>query len=211
MGAVDQRDVKSHIMSLTRSMVSKWHQKQLYFLVETAISGAHCNYNLDAGVKPEFFKEWHTKLVHELLSISKNYRKRKMREIEMTPAKKVKRSHKKKTPASSGRKRKKCTYGLPTKAGLSCYGRENLTAFLDLFPLEGTAKNKRPSYRRLRCKFCGRERVMYRCSACGEVFCMLPPYDLIIPESNPPRKFVSNGLFCWQLIHGYKSKTQMRG
>ena len=142
-------------MSLTRNRVAKWHAKQFYFLVETAISGAHCNYNLDPCTKPEFFKKWHCQLLHELLVISKNSRKRKVTNIEKTPSKKVKRSHHKMTPVSSGRKRRKKIYGLRTKEGLSCYGRKNLGSFLDLFGLEGTEKNKRPNARILLWKFCG--------------------------------------------------------
>ena len=38
LGAVDQRDVKSYVMSLTREAVTKWHQKQIKFLVETAVA-----------------------------------------------------------------------------------------------------------------------------------------------------------------------------
>ena len=77
MGAVYQRDVKSQIIALTRERISKWYQKQLSFLVDTAVIGAHANYNLDSSTKPEGFIDWHDMFIEELISKSKNYRQRK--------------------------------------------------------------------------------------------------------------------------------------
>ena len=213
LGAVDQRDVKSYVMSLTREAVTKWHQKQIKFLVETAVAGAHSNYNIDPSTTAEPFTKWHTKFVTELLQLSKNYRKYKVQssvESKDSPVIRHKRPHTKRTPSKRTRKRKKLVYGNPTRAGLLCYGRTNLSAYLDVEPLEGTEKNRRPVGKRIKCGFCGRDRVLHRCSACKEVFCMLAPYDLYIPGSNPPRKFPSKGLCCWQRIHGYETKREMR-
>ena len=70
LGAVDQRDVKSHVMAITRERVAHWYQKQLRFAVECAISAAHSNYNLDPTVTPEFFKEWYNQFVEELLLLA---------------------------------------------------------------------------------------------------------------------------------------------
>ena len=87
LGAVDQRDVKSHVMAITRERVA------LRFAVECAISAAHSNYNLDPTVTPEFFKEWYNQFVEELLVLSKNYRKRK---IMLSPKKKITTAQKRK-------------------------------------------------------------------------------------------------------------------
>ena len=220
LGAVDQRDVKSHVMAITRERVARWHQKQLRFAVECAISAAHSNYNLDPTVTPEFFKEWYNQFVEELLVLSKNYRKRK---IMLSPKKKnydspkekktpmpSRRPHKKKTQTPRKRHRKKTPYGYATEEGLNCYGREYLMRCLNFSPVEGTELNSKPKARRLRCNFCGKEGVLYSCGACNSVFCMRAPVHLINPTSNPRRKFRTDGLFCWQLVHGYKTKSELR-
>ena len=75
MGPVDQSDAKSHIMKLSAERVEAWNQKPLAFLIETAISWAHGNYNLDASVtKRELFSEFYHKLIVELHDMSPNLR-----------------------------------------------------------------------------------------------------------------------------------------
>ena len=67
LGYVDESDVKATVMGLTQEMSAKWHENQLKFLIESTISGCHGNYNLDKGVdNPEFFTEFHNKLIVEL-------------------------------------------------------------------------------------------------------------------------------------------------
>ena len=56
LGAVDQRNVKSHVMAITLERVARWRQKQLRFAVECAISATHLNYNIDPMITPELFK-----------------------------------------------------------------------------------------------------------------------------------------------------------
>ena len=103
----------------------------------------------------------------------------------------------------------KIVHGVPTNAGLNCYGRKNLAAYLRFMPEESTRNNKRPTARRINCKFCGKDRAMYTCLACGEWFCMSPPFDLIIPESDPQKKFRNTGIFCWHRIHGYNNWSEL--
>ena len=202
MGAVDQSDVKSKVLSLTRESVSVWHRKQLAFLCETAIINAHANYCLDPSTTPEHFTEWHNKFVDELLNMSKNYRKVKQKRpvIPEESSKKRKRPHRKKVSTPNKRRRKASPYGTPTKAGLACYGSKNLAIYLDLDT----------SSRWKRCRFCGKKGVIYKCSACGEYFCLTQPTDMIIPGSDPPRRYPANGFFCWHYLHGYSSKTEVR-
>ena len=216
MGSVDQSDVKSVVMGLCTERVSAWHRKQLPYLIEAAIIWAHANYNLDASTtKPEFFTEWHNQFICELLEMSPNLRKYNLQ--GKTPVKKRKlilqeeqlsRSHKKKRQVKKQKARGR-KLGLPTKAGITCYGRQNLAKYLRFYPKSGTEKNFRPRGQRLKCDFCGRDRIMHKCLACGEVFCMAPPHNLLIPESDPPQKFASNGLFCWHLVHGYGSWNEL--
>ena len=53
MGFVDQSDAKATVMALTSEITPKWYTKQLAFLEETAVSNAHCNYNLDAASRSQ--------------------------------------------------------------------------------------------------------------------------------------------------------------
>ena len=176
MGAVDQRDVKSYVMKLMRETVRAWHDKQIRFLIETAVCGAHSNYNLDPSTEAEHFTDWYDKFIHEMLTLSKNYRKYKLRnkpKCEQPQVRsKFKRAHVKKTPKKQTRRRIANPYGTPTLAGLTCYGRSNLGAFLDLTPVAGTEHMNSPKPKRIKCRFCGRSRILYKCSACGETFCM---------------------------------------
>ena len=131
-------------------------------------------------------------------------------EVDSPVVKREKLSNHEQAPSKVRRKRVKIEYGHPIEAGLNCFGRSHLAAYLEFIPEPGTEKSKRPTARRLKCKFCGEGRVMYRCSACKEVFCMRPPVNLYMPGTNPQRKFPSNGLFCWQRVHGYTKKTAMQ-
>ena len=153
MGPVDQVDVKAQVMGITRELVSAWHKKQLAFLIQTAIGNAHCNYNLDPSCKAEFFTEWYNKFLVELHEMSPNvriYKKRKLEETENPTPKRLKRQHRK-SKLSPARRRE---YGIASEAGLSCYGRKNLSAYIRYIPTPETRKNKRPTARRIKCKFC---------------------------------------------------------
>ena len=206
MGAVDQSDVKSFRMSLATERVSAWHKKQVPYLIESAVMWAHGNYNLDKSTeKQEQFTEWYCKFLSELQDMSPNLRIRNQtpKKRKREPEHKGKaRSHKNKTPK---RKPGKLSLGFATEAGINCYGRQALGEYLRFYPRDDTRNSYRPLGRRMNCRFCGRDRVMHKCLACGEVFCMAPPHHLLIPNSNPPRKFKNTGLFCWQLVHGYTS------
>ena len=217
MGHVDQADVKAHVMGLTKLMSREWHDKQLYHLIECSVISSHANYNLDPHQKitPEFFTEWHNKLIGELIEKSSNYRKyravsgvKRSRESRYpspgSARKKIRFSHKKKTPTRSY-KSKMRVLGTATERGLRCPMRDRLGVALRLAPKKGTEKNDRPSARRKVCQFCGRKTTMYVCRGCDQSFCMFPPTNLTIPGSVPPRKFAANGLFCWQLLHGFTS------
>ena len=57
MGAVDQSDVKSRVMNLTRELVSYWPQKMLYFLIEASVINSYANYNLDQSTSTEGFTD----------------------------------------------------------------------------------------------------------------------------------------------------------
>ena len=177
---------------------------------------AHANYNLDKSTeKQEHFNEWYGNFLAELVDMSPNLRIRKLK-IE-TPKKNLKkrklesgekRSHKKKTPK---RRVGKIRYGYPSEAGINCYGRKALGKYLRFYPTDETRRTYRPKGRRMRCRFCGRDKIMHKCLACGEVFCMAPPHNLNIPGSNPPQIYKSSGLFCWQLVHGYTSWADFSG
>ena len=197
LGFVDQSDVKATVMGLTQELSAKWHENQLKFLIESTISSVHGNYNLDKGVEvQEFFTEFHNQLLVELAETSKNYRKynttsggqKKRRLIQPEEP----RSHKK--PKQSARRhRQKLSYGVPSEAGLRCPGRKNLKAHL------------RKTTKRVRCHFCGKKRIVFKCLACGEVFCMEAPVDLPNPASATGKCFRQDGPFCWLLIHGFLS------
>ena len=218
LGPVDQSDVKSQIMKLTRERVSYWYNKQLAFLIESCIANAHSNYNLDSQTTPEYFTEWYNKFLAELLQLSPNLRtyKRKpmttnrKRGLEDSPieVRRRKRSHHKTPPPKRVQKGR---YGNPSKAGLNCYGRENLAAFLRFCPKKSTLHSKTPTAQRINCRFCGRKGIKYKCLACKEVFCMRPPQNLTIPDSDTPKKFKADGPFCWHLLHGYTQWSQLTG
>ena len=56
MGAIDQSDVKVHVMKLSKEGFPNWHMKQLAFLIENSIGNAHANFNLDPKkTQAEFF------------------------------------------------------------------------------------------------------------------------------------------------------------
>ena len=211
MGSVDQGDVKAHVLNLTRQKVRKWYRKQLLFCIETAVINSYWNYNLDPRYKAENFKDWDNKFIAELLNISPNYRiyntpKNRLRDLASSATssrKKRKLSHQKRETPKRLHRSKSSPYGTATKAGLNCPGRDNLTAFLRFTPAEGSACKTNPSGARRMCSFCGKKKTMYTCSACKQSFCMTPPCGLTIPMSNPPRKFPSNGPFCWQRVHGF--------
>ena len=135
-------------------------------------------------------------------------RKRKRRQEQQPEEKSAeKRSHKKKIRVDQrGRTR---NYGNATTDGLNCYGRNNLSKYLRFFPDEGTIHDRRPRARRISCRFCGRQRIMFKCLACNEVFCMAPPHNLIIPGSDPPTNFSVNGPLCWHLLHGFSKWSEV--
>ena len=197
LGFVDQSDVKATVMGLTQELSAKWHENQLKFLIESTISSVHGNYNLDKGVEvQERFTEFHNQLLAELAEMSTNYGKynttsggQKKRPL-MQPEEP--RSHKKRKQ-SPRRHRQELSYGVPSEAGLRCPGRKNLKAHL------------RKTTKRIRCKFCGRKRIVYKCLACGEVFCMEAPIDVPNPASATGKCFRKDGPFCWLLIHGFLS------
>ena len=75
MGAIDQSDVKVHVMKLSKEGFPNWHMKQLAFLIENSIGNAHANFNLDPKTtQAEFFTELYHKLIAELLEFSPDYR-----------------------------------------------------------------------------------------------------------------------------------------
>ena len=145
--------------------------------------------------------------------MSPNYRtymtpKKRLRDLAKSPStsrKKRKLSHHKLETAKRLRRSKNLPYGTATKAGLNCPGRDNLGAFLRFTPAKGSACKPNPTGSRKMCSFCGKKKTLYTCSACKQSFCMTPPCGLTIPESDPPRKFPSNGPFCWQRVHGFKT------
>ena len=213
MGHVDQRDVKAEVMALTASLERHWGQKQLSFCIESAISCAHGNYNLDQIVKREHFTRWHNMFVHECLTESKNYRiykttptkRKRSSDVSVSQSKHRKLSHKKRTPKSRRRESAEKPYGVAPSAGLKCSVRDNFYSFAPFDPEPGTEKNTIPAARRRKCAFCGKQRTLYKCQGCQLRFCMKSPTDLIIPNSNPPRYFPSNGPWCWHRVHGYKT------
>ena len=182
-------------MGLTQEMSAKWHENQLKFLIESTISSCHGNYNLDKSVdNPEFFTEFHNKLIVELQEMSKSYRKyntasggQKKRGLSTLELHRI---HKK-PKSTPRRRRKKLVFGTATEAGVKCPGRTNLKKYL-----RKTSKN-------IQCTFCGRKRLVYECLACGEVFCMEAPLNLI--NTNTGKSFRRDGPFCWLLVHGFFS------
>ena len=153
--------------------------------------------------------------------MSRNYRKRKFKytgssntvprlNFEEKGDSQNSRPHRKRAVTPRKRRSKKNPPGYPTEEGLKCYGRKNLSLHLNFTPRKGTSHDRNPKAKRIRCHFCSRQGVFYTCGACGSVFCMRPPVHLTIPESNPPRKFRANGLFCWHYVHGYKTKSELR-
>ena len=198
MGAVDQSDVKATVMGLTSEVTPKWYDKQLAFLEESAVSNAHSNYNLDViqPCKPETFTDWHDELLVELVEMSKSYRKNELTASGIKRKRSSGLGQTQVTPRQV-RRRKARVYGKASKEGLECRGRKNLMAFI------------RQKTTRQQCRFCGMKRLVYWCTACGEVFCMSAPVGLIIPGSQPPRKFRKDGPFCAHRIHGYTNWLEM--
>ena len=148
------------MQGLTSESDPKWHQNQLKFLIESAVSSCHGNYNLDPNVeKREMFTEFHNKLLVELLEKSKDYRKyrvKKKRNLQMPSPKPDSPLCNKKPRPSPARHRKKYKLGSASKVGLTCPGRSNLAAYL-----------RKTSLRR-RCNFCSkRNNKTYTCRSCG--------------------------------------------
>ena len=195
LGAVDQADVKATVMGLTGESDPRWYQNQLKFLIESAISSCHANYNLDKTVrKPEAFTEFHNMLLVELIEQSKDYRvykasgKRKLSELQVNPETPRARN-KTLTPT---RHRDVFQFGQPSKSGILCQGRKNPFAYV------------RKCSTRRQCQFCGKRTTRaFECIACKSVFCMEAPTLLQNPQSDSPRTFRHDGPFCWHLIHGF--------
>ena len=210
MGAIDQSDVKVHVMKLSKEGFPNWHMKQLAFLIENSIGNAHANFNLDPKTtQAEFFTEFYHKLIAELLELSPDYRtyssfgsaikrKRPVGEDSNGSEKKT-RSHKKKMPIA---RKYQSSKGYATFAGLRCCGRENLIAYLRFTPRRKMA-GLRPSRRRVTCAFCGYQSTMYTCRGCKQSFCMTPPTHLQDPITG--FKFRADGPFCWHRLHGFST------
>ena len=222
MGPVDQSDVKSDVMGICHEYTSHWYEKQLAFLVETAVGNAFANYNLDRGIdKRESFTEFYDLLTRDLLEASPDFRlyktpkKRKLHgeEVEVSngDSKRVKRSHKAKSPVVHYRISKTRALGTPTEKGLLCPARKNLLGALRFDPKEWkiSSKGQHPIARRIICTFCGYKTTTFRCAGCDQAFCMRPPVNLFDPDSNPPRRFRRDGLLCWQRLHGYKNFSDL--
>ena len=210
MGAIDQSDVKVHVIKLSKEGFPNWHVKQLAVLIKNSIGNAHANFCLDPKTtQKEFFTEFYNKLIAELLELSPDYqtyssfesakkRKRPDDEDEKGSEKKT-RSHKKKMPKA---RKYQSTKGLATVAGLRCCGRTNLQAYLRFTP--GPASSgTRPSRRRVICAFCGYRSTMYTCRGCEQTFCMTPPTHLQNPVTG--FKFRADGPFCWHRVHGFST------
>ena len=100
------------------------------------------------------------------------------------------------------RRGKDIKLGTAVEAGLLCQARGNLMAHIR------HAKNGGDTVR-IRCAFCGKGRTKYVCKLCGANLCMDPPVHINIPDSNPPRKYRADGLFCFHLWHGYKKWSEL--
>ena len=200
MGAVDQSDVKATVMGLTAEITPKWYKKQLAFCIETAVSSSHSNFNLDKSVdKAEYFIDFHDELLKELLNESKDYRKYKLKKLVRNRDSPIQRSHKKKRPMPKIRHREKILFGIASEQGLTCPGRQALAVYLRVCEGRG------------RCQFCGlRSRKIWKCTACDGKFCIEAPKDLIIPGSDPERKFRANGCSCWLRFHGYDTFSAIK-
>ena len=218
MGHVDQRDVKAEVMALTSSLERHWGQKQLSFCIESAISCAHGNYNLDPIAESEHFTRWHDMFIQECLDESNNYRtynvnsKKRKRSSDDSgfPMKHFKLTHKKHARVRRVRKSVQRPYGVAPTKGLECPVRDDLASFVRLDPEPGTEKNDTPKPKRKKCAFCGRGKTLYKCKGCQLRFCMKPPVHLTIPNSDPPRCFPSNGPWCWHRSHGHNKWTNMQ-
>lgn len=192
------------MQGLTSESDPKWHQNQLKFLIESAVSSCHGNYNLDPNVeKREMFTEFHNKLLVELLEKSKDYRKyrvKKKRNLQMPSPKPDSPLCNKKPRPSPARHRKKYKLGSASKVGLTCPGRSNLAAYL-----------RKTSLRR-RCNFCSkRNNKTYTCRSCGGFFCMEPPENLIDPFCELQKNFRKDGPFCWHRYHGFTTWAELCG
>ena len=197
-------------MGLCRERVAKQAQKQVAFLVEASIICSNVNYNLEPRFAPENFTEYHNQLCAELLEISKNYRSYKStgkkRQSQHTPTPKKKRSHRSKLMSGSNKKKRKrgvCP-GTVTDVGLKCRARYDLLRNMRFSPTEGTLDMQRK-----KCAFCGKSRTIYTCKLCDAHLCMRPPVHILIPGSNPPRHYRTDGLWCVHLWHGLTKLTDM--
>ena len=174
MGSVDQTDAESQTMSLTPQRVQKYHHKQLFALIENTIMCVHGNFYLDPSTKPDSFKEFHNNLIKDLLNLSPDCRKYKILNIpkkwnainELRESKRYKQSHKKKKKPSSTkeyRNRISSTYWHATDAVLNCHGLHVIGVYLRFYPNDGSCHGKKQVARRLRCKFCGKQGIKYKC------------------------------------------------
>ena len=210
MGSVDQADVKAYVLNLTRQAVRKWHRKQLLFCIEAAVINSFGNFNLDPCCKVQDFSDWYKDFITELLDMSKDYRSYKSsQKRSRSQGSLVQRNRRERETPKRLRRSKILPYGTPTKAGINCIARDNLAAFLRFTPKVGSAAQKRPIASRRKCSFCGNKTTLNSCSGCNQAFCMAPPTHLIIPESNPPRKYPSNGPYCWHRVHGFSTFGEM--
>ena len=100
-------------------------------------------------------------------------------------------------------------YGTPSLAALECPYRNVIHGAMRHVPAKGSVGKLKPKKRRVRCAFCNRMGCEYQCTGCKQFYCMTAPVDLIIPGSNPAKRFRSNGLWCPYLDHGNTSWNDM--
>ena len=157
-----------------------------------------------------------------MLEASLNFRtyntpkKRKLHEREevedsKSNSKRLKHSHKSKTPVVQYRSPKSRVLGTATERGLSCPARLNLLGALVFSPKEWncTSRGFQPVSSRIVCVFCGHKTTTFSCAGCDQAFCMKPPVNIFDPESNPLRRFRRDGLLCWQRLHGFKKLSEL--
>ena len=226
MGSVDQSDSKSFVMGLCRERVAKWGHKQLAYLVEAAIICSNGNFNLEPRFNPQFFTDYHNDLISEFIDLSKNYRtykssatpskkgsfatpaKKRKREASPSSSTKLRRSHKAKDrSATPKRRRRNIEPGTVSEVGLTCRARDDLMAHSRFVPVQGTENNPKPQ--RIQCAFCGKKRTFYKCRLCQAHLCMRPPNHITIPNTDPPQRFRSNGVWCFHLWHGFTKWSEL--
>ena len=100
------------------------------------------------------------------------------------------------------RRGKGINLGTVMEAGRLCQARGNLMAHIRHAEKGGGAV-------RMRCAYCGKPRTKFVCKLCGANLCMAAPVHINIPDSNPPRKYREDGLYCFHLWHGYKKWSDL--